>query len=273
MSNPFFNGDDVDDDEFLKNSRRVTTTTNSDTYSSGGGQALPPPDPLQQLMERKREIEQRTLESSNRSVGLLYESERTGQATAEELYRQKEQLKRTEARLDDINSILKQSERHLQGIKSIFGGIRNYFRGGGANANAAAAAPGTASDNPMPSSMASQAASGKAATASAVADAAMGNLDDMRGPGSSHPGLRVQGRAEGGGSSGYPVSSSDVNAALDRNLDEMSLGLSRLKGLAQNLNSELDEQSEIIDVIDDKVMKHGIKIQHQNREMNKILKK
>merc|ERR1719414_735868 len=131
-------------------------------------------------MERKREIEQRTLESSNRSVGLLYESERTGQATAEELFRQKEQLKRTEARLDEINSTLKQSERHLQGIKSVFGGIRNYFRGGGANANAnnAGVAPGTAS-NSMPSSMATQAASGKAA--SAVADAAMGNLDDMRG--------------------------------------------------------------------------------------------
>ena len=32
-------------------------------------------------------------------------------------------------RLDDINSTLKQSERHLTGIKSVFGGIRNYFSG------------------------------------------------------------------------------------------------------------------------------------------------
>ena len=35
---------------------------------------------------------------SFRSISLLYESERTGQATAEELLRQKEQLKQTESR-------------------------------------------------------------------------------------------------------------------------------------------------------------------------------
>ena len=65
-------------------------------------------------MQKRREIEERTVDSSNRSLGLLYESERAGVATAEELNRQKEQLKRTEERLDDINSTLKTSERHLQ---------------------------------------------------------------------------------------------------------------------------------------------------------------
>ena len=78
-------------------------------------------------MQKRREIEERTLDSSNRSLGLLFESERAGIETAEELNRQKEQLKRTEERLDDINSTLKTSERHLQGIKSVFGGIKNYF--------------------------------------------------------------------------------------------------------------------------------------------------
>ena len=72
-------------------------------------------------MQKRREIEERTVDSSNRSLGLLYESERAGAATAEELNRQKEQLKRTEERLDDINSTLKTSERHLQvKIKTIF---------------------------------------------------------------------------------------------------------------------------------------------------------
>ena len=65
-------------------------------------------------MQKRREIEERTLDSSNRSLGLLFESERAGIETAEELNRQKEQLKRTEERLDDINSTLKTSERHLQ---------------------------------------------------------------------------------------------------------------------------------------------------------------
>ena len=65
-------------------------------------------------MQKRRDIEDRTLQSSERSLGLLYESERAGIATAEELDRQKETLKKTEERLDDINSTLKTSERHLQ---------------------------------------------------------------------------------------------------------------------------------------------------------------
>ena len=77
-------------------------------------------------MQKRREIEERTVDSSNRSLGLLYESERAGAATAEELNRQKEQLKRTEERLDDINSTLKTSERHLQvKIKTIFYFVTN----------------------------------------------------------------------------------------------------------------------------------------------------
>ena len=90
-------------------------------------------------MQKRREIEERTVDSSNRSLGLLYESERAGVATAEELNRQKEQLKRTEERLDDINSTLKTSERHLQ-VGNVIGQaisrgqfMAGLWYGGGAN--------------------------------------------------------------------------------------------------------------------------------------------
>merc|ERR1719189_291985 len=82
---------------------------------------------LRQIMLKKKEIENSTIESSNRSLGLLFESEKVGAATGVELQRQKEQLLRTEGRLDEINDTLKQSERHLTGIKSVFGGIKNYL--------------------------------------------------------------------------------------------------------------------------------------------------
>merc|ERR1719351_282898 len=48
---------------------------------------------------KKQEIEERTLASTNNSLGLLYESEKVGVATGQELQRQKEQLLRTEGRL------------------------------------------------------------------------------------------------------------------------------------------------------------------------------
>ena len=57
----------------------------------------------QLLMKKKKEIEESTLESSS-SLGLLYESEKVGAATAEELNRQKETLLKTEGRLDKINN-------------------------------------------------------------------------------------------------------------------------------------------------------------------------
>ncbi|ODM91973.1 Synaptosomal-associated protein 29 [Orchesella cincta] len=75
----------------------------------------------------KEEIETRTLESSFRSLSLLHESEQIGNATAEELTRQREQLQNTEHKLDQINSSLRTSQKHIQGIKSVFGSIRNYF--------------------------------------------------------------------------------------------------------------------------------------------------
>jgi len=244
MSNPFYTSNDVDDDEFLKNSRRPPPAA-----ASSGARM----DPLQQIQQQKREIEQRTLDSSQRSISLLYESERTGQATAEELLRQKEQLKQTESRLTDINSTLKQSERHLQGIKSVFGGIRNYFKGG---PPATAATPVSGMSSARPES--AQAPESIPPLASSSSQ--------------QHPGLRVQGRTEdGSGPPRYPTTTHDVNAALDRNLDEISNGLSRLKGLAQGLNTELEEQNDILDNIDDQAAKAGIKIQSQNKDMNKIL--
>ena len=106
-----------------------------------------------------------------RSISLLYESERTGQATAEELLRQKEQLKQTESRLTDINSTLKQSERHLQGIKSVFGGIRNYFKGGPAAAGVPGAAPMTAGASSRLSTSAS---------AGIAVDSAISQANDIR---------------------------------------------------------------------------------------------
>ena len=64
-----------------------------------------------------------------------------------------------------------------------------------------------------------------------------------------------------------------VDEVLDRNLDEMAMGLSRLKGLALDLNAELDEHDDILIRLDDKASRTGIKVEKQNKDMSKILKK
>ena len=54
---------------------------------------------------------------------------------------------------------------------------------------------------------------------------------------------------------------------------KMAMGLSRLKGLALDLNAELDEHDDILIRLDDKASRTGIKVEKQNKDMSKILKK
>lgn len=84
----------------------------------------------------------------------------------------------------------------------------------------------------------------------------------------SHPGLQIRGLDEGSTRSG-----NQVDDILDRNLEEMSKGLSRLKGLAVNLNEELDEHNDIIDRLDHKSSTTQWRVEKQNKDMNKLLKK
>merc|ERR1719273_2052942 len=230
---------------------------------------MSPEERHQQLLLKKKEIEAKTLDSSNRSLSLLYESEKVGAATGEELQRQKEQLLRTEGRLDDINSTLKQSERHLNGIKSVFGGIKNYLF-----------AKNSGLPPPPPSASTPQQGSSQKAIPHSNSDVSIGSsssrkpfyqpendrLDTIREQ--NHPALKSRGLVE----SDLDKTSS-VDDVLDRNLDEMAMGLSRLKGLALDLNAELDEHDDILIRLDDKASRTGIKVEKQNKDMSKILKK
>ena len=54
---------------------------------------------------------------------------------------------------------------------------------------------------------------------------------------------------------------------------EISMGLSRLKGLALDLNAELDEHDDILIRLDNKASRTGLKVEKQNKDMSKILKK
>ena len=64
-----------------------------------------------------------------------------------------------------------------------------------------------------------------------------------------------------------------VDEQLDRNLDDMASSLARLKGLAQGLNTELDEHNDILGRVADKTDVVGFKVDKQNKDMGKILKK
>lgn len=223
--------DDVDDETFLKNSRAKP----KDDFAE-----------QRQMYEQKRqEIENRTLNSSQRSIGLLRETEQVGVATATELAKQREQLEKTRDQLDTINTSLKFSQRHLNGIKSMFGGLKNYLSG----KNEFDAKMSPSSSNSEVSSLPSPTADERF---------------------TSHPTTRLR---------NDPIKqqqqqmSGNFNQQLDRNLEDMCDSLSRLKGLAIDLNGEIETQNDLIDDISTKVEDVDAKIGKQNKEMFKILGK
>lgn len=222
--------DDVDDETFLKNSR----VKPKDDYME-----------QRQIYEQKRkEIENRTINSSQRSIALLRETEQVGIATAQELNDQREKLEKTRDQLDTINTSLKFSQRHLNGIKSMFGGLKNYLAG----------------KSELEAKM-----SPSSSNSSSIASP---SADDRY---SSHPTTRL--RNDPIQQQQQQQVSGNFNQQLDRNLDDMCDSLSRLKGLAIDLNVEIDSHNDLIDDISNKVEDVDAKIGKQNKEMFKILGK
>ncbi|XP_044296660.1 synaptosomal-associated protein 29 isoform X2 [Varanus komodoensis] len=113
--NPF---DDDDDDEDLK---PVKWNESNEPPREG-------PDRQRYLQQEVLRRSKATVDSTNHSLSLIYESEHVGVATAEELVRQGEALKRTERMVDKMEQDLKTSQRHINSIKSVFGGFVNYFK-------------------------------------------------------------------------------------------------------------------------------------------------
>ncbi|XP_063082116.1 synaptosomal-associated protein 29 isoform X2 [Cavia porcellus] len=116
--NPF------DDDAEDEDSRQAP---GRDTRDLPDGLAAPT-DRQQYLRQEVLRRAEATAASTSRSLSLMYESEKVGVASCEELVRQRGVLERTEKMVDKMDQDLKTSQRHINSIKSVFGGLVNYFK-------------------------------------------------------------------------------------------------------------------------------------------------
>ncbi|CAG07838.1 unnamed protein product, partial [Tetraodon nigroviridis] len=205
---------------------------------------------------------QSAVDSSYRSIGLIYESEKIGVETAEELVRQGEALKRTDKMLDNMDQDLQTSQRHITSIKSVWGGIVNYFKG----------KPETKAPTEQPNTY--QASDRLQSAISSSRE----HEDKYQ---ASHPNLRKLDTGGFGAASkddgssrqnGYSQNRhlKEAHQVLDKNLDEMCDGLSRLKSLGLGLQSEIDSQDDSINSLLNKVDKMDSKIQNTNQQMKKL---
>uniref|UniRef100_A0A4W5M2E7 Synaptosomal-associated protein 29 n=1 Tax=Hucho hucho TaxID=62062 RepID=A0A4W5M2E7_9TELE len=251
--NPF--ADDDDEEE-----QRRSSGGFDDPQERGMSEAERKQRCLQQEVMRTAES---AVASSHRSLGLIYESEKIGSETAEELMRQGEALKRTERMVDNMGQDLRTSQKHINSIKSVWGGLVTYFK----------AKPETT--KPLPEEPVAYQASSNLQNAMSHSKEHEGKYQ------ASHPNLR---KLDTGGfgtfasddssssQNGYPANRQlrAAHQTLDNNLDEMSLGLGRLKNLGLGLQSEIENQDTSLDNLLGKVDKLDLKINNTNQQIKNL---
>lgn len=198
-------------------------------------------------------------------TGLLYEAEDAGKATAVELARQREQLEKTSNQLDEINSTLRFSQRHLNGLKSVFGGLKNYLSGNRDVPTAAASPAG--SQMSQETNYNANATGGGAIPKQPMSPTERYDnhpVSRMRDDTSSYNERQVQAQQR---------AANPFQHQLESNLDEMCDNLSRLKFLATDLGTEIESQNELLDNMNYKIESVDINLTKQNKEINKLMKK
>nr|XP_002129612.1 synaptosomal-associated protein 29-like [Ciona intestinalis] len=240
----------LDDDDINPSSGGVNKWGGNDGYEDFD----PNKDYFTQVVKRK---ENNILESTQRSLRMLDESERVGVATGQELVRQGEVLRRTEKTVDKMEQDLKESDRHLRSIKSVWGAFMNKF----------------SKEPPAPKSM----------NAGTEFDAGTSNnlenvmrkcedVEDERRQNEEHPVIARQQRAQQMYMDGGRDESSSQNKMnqVEENLDLMGQSLSRLKQLGLGMQNEIEAQDPIIERLHGKVNKVDDKIHSTNKEMMRL---
>ncbi|GAB6030325.1 hypothetical protein CHUAL_005993 [Chamberlinius hualienensis] len=257
--------DDVDDFMFLNHPKQGSGGYFLGNSSSKGSSEV---NRQQQLMDEMKEIERRTLESSKRSLGFVHESEQIGISTAENLLRQREQLDNCEKRVTDINSSLRVSQKHLTSIQSIFAGFKSIF----SKTTPVDPSPSSSSAEAKPSSASSSTMMNTSTTLGAAMDSVKSQPNFKP---AVHPGLKLRGLDDDDDEDEAFLrskpSNGKVQQQLDENLEDLCMGLSRLKGLAVGLGDEIDEQNDLIDKVMKGAEKADMGIERQNKQMKKIL--
>ncbi|GAU88191.1 hypothetical protein RvY_00935 [Ramazzottius varieornatus] len=228
-------------------------------------QASPTEVPFSQqetYQQKIQAINDRTLATTTRSLQLIDESEAVGTAAAQELLAQREQLENASKNLDNMNATLDQSQKHINHIRSVFGGIKNWWSSKGS-----AEVP----TNSPPSSQSSDKLRAVLETSpyATVTDNSMRSVslpNDL-----PRTQLPQRNTAPPFREPLNPRQQAEV--ALDQNLDHMSAGLSRLKMLAEGLGGEIESQNKLLDNINPKAEKVEAKMGEQQKLINRILGK
>lgn len=199
-------------------------------------------------------ITERTNKMLANSRIIVQETEQVGQSTLENLATQRETLERVENDLDSINTMTRATQKHLNNMRSFFGGIKSLF--GSNNSSAANQSIATDTKGAMPRSrtLANMSTCIPAAPQSSATNSPINPTRSSFGASSSSIGEKHQDEFEA-------------------NLSEIGFGLGRLKEMAMKLGDEIGDQNDMLDRITDKSERAGDSVKYQNRQIQQLLKK
>lgn len=262
--NPFFSkADEVDDMAFLKSkpSNYVLGSTGNSSYRSSAADAEFAK--RQALVEEKKRLEQSTLNSAKASLGLVLESEKIGISSAEELVRQGEKLTNIDSNLDSMNSTMRQTQKHLTSMKSIFGGLKSYF---GRSTDVPNGTGPSGGSMPKSTSLTNSLSSTRPSGYNSRLNDTIENMNRQSNTRNNEADLAKERQQK-------KDKKSEFDRQLDENLGELDLGLGRLKNLAIGLGSEIEQQNELLENIMKKEGRAEETMSYQNRQMKQLLKK
>jgi len=256
--------DDPLEEEFLNS---------GNPFANNGIKAYnPQQQELQTTVMKIQDVEQRTLDSTKRSLQAIAESEQIGVETAKTLVHQREQLVNTDRRLDMIQEDLKESQKNINAIKSVFSSFRQWMTKDKKKKDGD-------KDNQEKDTEDTKDPKDPSFDHNPALERAVAIAPDL-----PHPSLEASGATYGGStryagplksapSDDWRHTTSRVNQQLDQDLDDMAFGLSRLKGLAEGLGQEISGQNELIDSIAGKAEKTDLRLGTTNKQINTLLKK
>jgi len=198
-----------------------------------------------QIHEKKTGI----LDSTRRMLGLVNESETVGASTAAELYEQREKLENIEKRCDSINENLKDAQRNLNKLGSIFGGVKNYFNPPKSSFPKSSSQPQIATDKKKTGSY-------QAAAAAATTTQLKSNRDDT----DTYTYLGKSRREM-----------DDLERETEDGLHDVHQGVTRLKLLAMQMNDELEGQEPLTNRLGGKIDALKDNVDKKNKDMRVML--
>lgn len=204
----------------------------------------------EELQQRMQATSRLMEESSTRSLQTLHQTLFVGTGTAEELDRQAKVMSRVEAELDAIDDDLHQSTKNMRQIKSVFGGLGNFFarrKQVRAETDPTVSAPPSgppdkSKQEGVPGKRSSKAKAGKKASDTSPSSDKSSGEESTGG----------HGQARG---TGIEV--------VDRNLDGMEQALFHLKGVGETISVQLKDS-------DAQIGRVRAKMHHSTAKMKKL---